>query len=123
VQSAVEGRVRFTVDTPLGPVTKTVAVDKVGTKDWYDPIVGGRLLWNLSDHWMLGFRADVGGFTAASDFETNLEASLTYRINDRFFLNAAYRGYYDDYETGSGKDKFKYNIWAYGPWVGFGLRF
>jgi hypothetical protein len=123
LQTKLDGNATLSLSTPLGTVSRTFALDVTGTKDWYDPIVGGRVLWNLSDQWTLGFRADFGGFTLVSDFQTNLDASVMYKLNDRFFANVGYRALYDKYESGSDVNRFKYDVWAYGPWVGFGVRF
>jgi hypothetical protein len=123
LQTRIDGNASLTLLTPLGPVSRSFDFDVTGTKDWYDPIVGGRLLWNFDDHWMLGFRADFGGFTLVSEFQTNLDAWVTYRVNDRYFANVGFRALYDNYESGSGGNRFKYDLWAYGPWVGFGAKF
>ena len=78
---------------------------------------------NMPAKRLLGFRVDFGGFTLVSDFQTNLDASVTYHINDWLFANLGYRALYDNYESGSGANRFKYDVWAYGPWLGFGVRF
>ncbi len=57
--------VELDISTP-GPST---VVDK--RQDWVDPIVGGRVLLDLTDDVSLVFRGDIGGFGVGSDF--NLE--------------------------------------------------
>jgi hypothetical protein len=94
-----------------------------GTQDWVDPILGGRLSWNLSDDWMVGFRADVGGFGLSSEITWNLDAAVRYRITKWLNADLGFRALYEDHESGSGSNKFKYAAWAYGPWLGLGVEF
>jgi len=53
----------------------------------------------------------------------NLNAEVAYRINKLLFLNVGYRALYDNYETGSGDNRFAYKMWMYGPWMGVGVDF
>lgn len=110
-------RADFHATITAGPLASRVTVD--GKRDWVDPTLGGRLSWNLSDDWMLGFRADVGGFGLSSHITWNLDAMVRYRISKCVNLNGGFRALYMDHETGS----FKYDVWAYGPWLGLGVEF
>jgi hypothetical protein len=107
----------------LGPLGKAVSIFKTGTKQWVDPILGGRVSWNLSDDWMVGFRADVGGFDLSSKITWNLDATARYRITKWLNLDGGFRALYMDHETGSGRNKFVYQVWTYGPWLGVGVEF
>jgi hypothetical protein len=112
-------KIEATIAGPLGTTRRTLQ----GKRDWVDPILGGRLSWNLSDRCMLGFRADVGGFGISSDIALNLDAMLKYRITKQLNLYSGFRALYMDHEEGSGSSKFKYDVWAYGPWMGLGVEF
>ncbi len=90
---------------------------------WVDPILGGRVLWNLSDRWLAGFRADVGGFGLVSQFTLNLDGFVMYRANNWLRFMGGFRGLYEDHHGGSGNDKFIYNLWMYAPWMGVGVEF
>jgi hypothetical protein len=105
--------------TITGPLGGTVHLSDQGKQDWADPFVGGRLFWNLSDHWLFGFRGDVGGFDLTSDFTGNLDTSIRYKFADCFNLYIGYRGLYMNHQDGS----FKFDGWIYGPWVGVGVGF
>jgi hypothetical protein len=35
---------------------------------------------------------------------------------------AGYKGLYQDYQNGSGKDEFKWNMWVHGPIIGMTMR-
>jgi hypothetical protein len=98
-------------------------LDADKTRDWVDPFVGGRVQWRPAPNWMLGFRTDVGGFTLSSDVALQFNTEVAYRINRWLLLNAGYRALYTDYETGSGQERFAYNIWMHGPWMGVVLEF
>ncbi len=94
-----------------------------GKQEWVDPILGGRISWNLSDNWTVGFRADVGGFFLSSEITWNLDATARYRITKWLNLDGGFRALYEDHESGSGLNKFKYAAWMYGPWLGVGVEF
>ncbi len=109
--------------TVTGPLGNTLSFFKAATKQWVDPILGGGLSWNLSEDWMLGFRADVGGFGLSSDITWNLDAMVRYRITKWLNMSVGFRALYMDHETGSGRNEFKYDVWTYGPWLGLGVEF
>ena len=90
-----------------------------GSKNWTDPIVGGRLLWNPHKSWGVNLEADIGGFGAGSDFSSNLNAGVFYRITDWLRLWGGYRGLYTNYD----KNDFKFDAWIHGPYLGLGFEF
>ena len=51
-----------TVTAAAGPVLAD------GSKDWVDPLIGARWLWDFADKWKLIARGDIGGFGVGSDF-------------------------------------------------------
>jgi len=110
---------KLEVTGPLGLVSASTK-NKI---DWVDPIIGGRVLWNLSDRWMAGFRADVGGFGLVSNFTANLDGSLTYRANNWLRFMGGFRALYEDHHGGSRNSKFVYDLWTYAPWLGVGVEF
>ena len=112
-------RLRFEIQLP--GKTLTPGFDK--SKQWVDPFLGGRVVWRPSEKWLTAFRADVGGFNVSSNLTLNLNAEAAYRISKLFFLNVGYRALYDNYETGSGDNRFAYKMWLYGPWMGVGVDF
>ncbi len=112
--------------TTKARVTGSLGVFSVSTDnkiDWVDPIIGGRVLWNLSDRWMAGFRADVGGFGLVSQFTLNLDGFVVYRANNWLRFMGGFRGLYEDHHGGSGNDSFIYKMWMYAPWMGVGVEF
>ena len=111
----LRSRVEFVGTGPLIGVQGTI--DK--SKNWIDPIVGGRALWNPHKSWQVNFEADIGGFGAGSDFSSNLNAGIFYRITDWLLLWGGYRALYTDYD----KNDFKFNAWIHGPYLGLGFEF
>jgi hypothetical protein len=102
---------------------RILTLDADASRDWVDPFVGGRVQWRPAANWMLGFRTDVGGFTLNSDVALNFNAEVAYRLNRWWLINSGYKALYTDYQTGSGRDKFAYNMWMHGPWLGVALEF
>jgi hypothetical protein len=100
-----------------------VDVDK--SKDWFDPIVGGRIQARLSEKLLANLRADIGGFdiSGASDFTWNVVAVLGYQLKENITLLAGYRALGIDYDDGSGDDLFEYDVTMSGPIVGLAIQF
>lgn len=95
-------------------------------KNWIDPIVGGRVIADLTDRLVLVARSDIGGFGAGSDFTWNVIATLGYRF-ELFGAPAValggYRALYQDFEEGSGLNKFAWDIWVHGPIIALNVKF
>jgi hypothetical protein len=108
-------RLELAAAGPLIGIQKTI--DE--SKNWTDPIVGGRLLWNPHKNWQVNFEADIGGFGAGSDFSSNLNLGVFYRVTDWLLLWGGYRGLYTNYD----KNHFIFNTWLHGPYLGLGFEF
>lgn len=111
----LRSRVEFAAAGPLVGVQRTID----GSQNWIDPIVGGRLLWNPHKSWQINLEADIGGFGAGSDFSSNLNLGVFYRITDWLRLWGGYRGLYTNYD----KNHFKFDAWIHGPYLGLGFEF
>jgi len=95
---------------------------KKGKQSWIDPIIGGRLSWDMTKSIVFTARADIGGFGIGSKFEWNLMAGVGYRLSNIIFL-ASYRIWYAKYENGSGDNLFIYDLTTSGPSLGMVIRF
>lgn len=95
-------------------------MEREGTKNWFDPIVGGRVTWPLTRWITFSMTGDVGGFGLGSNFAWNLGAALDFQFSN-FSIAGGYRILSSDYESGSGDNLFKYNVVTQGP--GIGLTF
>jgi hypothetical protein len=74
-------------------------------KDWVDPYLGLRWRWKFAEKWGTDLRGDIGGFGIGSDIS----------------LFGGYRALYQDYSTGSGDNKFKFDATMHGPVLGLNI--
>lgn len=95
------------------------------SKNWIDPIVGGRLIADISDKFTFSGRLDIGGFGIGdgSDFTWNLLAALGYDLSKSTTLWLGYRALDINYDTGSGGNLTEFDLTISGPLVGVGFRF
>ena len=94
-----------------------------GTQEWWDPIVGANLHVPLMGDFSFNVRGDVGGFGVGSDFAWQAFPYLSWQFCKWGSLEAGYRWVDMDYETGSGANRFKYDMLVQGPQVGVTFRF
>jgi hypothetical protein len=91
------------------------------SQGWFDPIVGLRLRFPLSDSVSLGFRGDVGGFGVGSKLTWQIFPYVDWRLAKILSLQAGYRALSVDYENGTGKDRVLYDVVELG--LQFGVTF
>jgi hypothetical protein len=94
-----------------------------GTQDWWDPIIGGNVRLPLGKKFSFTVRGDIGGFGAGSDFTWQAFPGLHWQISKMWSMQGGYRWLYMDYETGSGANRFKYDMLTQGPQLGFTVHF
>jgi len=96
-------------------------------KDWVDPFIGARTLWDITRGWSLTLGGTVGGFGVGSDFTWTAAGLLGYRFGlfgeDNARVVGGYRAIYQDYASGSGDNKFKWDVTMYGPVLGLSIEF
>lgn len=99
-----------------------------GSKDWVDPLVGVRAFFDLSDRWTCALVGTVGGFGVGSDLTWDANGTFGYRFslfsqrrNAR--VVAGYRALYQDYHTGSGSNRFEWDVTMHGPILGLAVTF
>jgi hypothetical protein len=85
------------------------------TEDWYDPIIGVRYFYDFGNKWMISARGDIGGFGVGCDFTWNVAALVHFQPWKNAAFIAGYRVLDQDYETGSGASRFKYDMRLAGP--------
>jgi hypothetical protein len=115
------GGVRFTnMDTEInitgGPPPLPSRVDS--KQEWWDPIIGARYKWQISEKWRLSLRGDVGvGFGAGdtSDSTWNFVGLINFQPWKHVGFLGGYRALDVDYETGTGINQFKYDMLMHGP--------
>ena len=98
-----------------------------GDQDWFDPLVGARAIFDLSEKWAVSLDGSIGGFGVGSDFAWDAAGLIGYRFglfgkdNATFF--GGYRARYQDYTDGSGDDKFEWDVTLHGPILGLSIGF
>ena len=65
--------------------------------DWWDPYVGVRGRYNLSDKYYLSGKADIGGFGAGSDLSWQAEVAFGTMVTQNIFSEVGYRALGVDY--------------------------
>ena len=97
--------------------------DRSRSKGWVDPLVGFRAELPFNDTLDLTVIADVGGFGAGSKISVNVWPQLGIRIGGSSKAMVGYRIIYVDYESGTGPDRFLYDVTTFGPTIGVQFRF
>jgi len=103
------------------------AIARSGSVDWVDPLVGGRIRYNLAPGQDFILRGDVGGFGVGSQFSWNALAAYSFVFSKRDGVTYSgllgYRALSADYEQGSGRTKYVYDVVMHGPVTGLTIGF
>jgi opacity protein-like surface antigen len=93
------------------------------SESWVDPVLGARFTTPLGEKWGFGAMALVGGFGVGADLLWSLNASFDYSFSERWHLMLGYRYIDFDYEDGSGRERFRFDVAEYGPAAGIRFDF
>lgn len=103
------------------------AIARQGSVDWVDPLVGLRVRHQLAPGQELMLRGDIGGFDVGSKFSWNLMGAYSFDIGVRHGVSwsglLGYRALSVDYESGSGLNRYEYDVLQHGPILGLTARF
>lgn len=114
----IKSDVDLFINTSGGVEERTSQIDET----WVDPSILVRVKTDLSNKWFFQFRGNIGGGGIGSDLYWQLQSYFGYRFSKLFQLSAGYRVIYIDYETGSGDDRFVYDMTTFGPVIRFGFN-
>jgi uncharacterized membrane protein len=89
------------------------------TDDWFDPYVGLRGRYNLSERFYLTGKGDIGGFGVGADLTWTAEAALGCQLTRNIFAEAGYRALGVDYE----QNGLTYDMITHGPQITLGINF
>ena len=67
--------------------------------------------------------ADIGGFSVGSTLAYQIYPMAGVRVSRLLSIHVAYRYLYMDYQTGSGREAFVYDMSIYGPEIGLAFHF
>lgn len=108
----------------LGLESPIPAIDGVDRKkDWIDPIVGVRFKAPISNTVSAGVLGNVGGFGVGSDISVQIRPMINFSVASNISIDAGYQFIYMDYKSGSGGDRFVYDVTTDGPIIGATFRF
>lgn len=92
-------------------------------RTWVDPIVGGKVTWELGNRWGFDLQGDIGGFGIGSDFAWNLRAGVHYRPWQQASFELGFKVTDMDYTDGSGTDRFEWDAALWGPYLAVNFHF
>ncbi len=109
-----------------GTVTTLAASESFGpitigeSKDWVEPMIGGRVAMQINDDLIFAIRGDVSGFGigSASELTWNFVAGVNILFTPKFELRLGYRIMGIDYGSDTGEDAFGLDITMQGPYIG-----
>jgi hypothetical protein len=101
----------------------TTTKSKSMTETWFDPMLIARIKSKSGEKFIYQFRGEVGGFGIGSDLAWQMQVYAGYQFSKLFQITGGYRIISLDYETGTGQDRFMYNVDTSGPVVRFGFNF
>jgi opacity protein-like surface antigen len=88
------------------------------SKTWVDPVIGAKLRYDFTRHWLFLVQGDVGGF-ANDDLGYDVFAGPGYQFTDWFMLTLGYRYLHQEYDHNS----FSFNANAHGFLLGAVFQF
>jgi hypothetical protein len=91
------------------------------SRTWVDPIIITRLTHEIDNKWLFTVRGDLGGF-GGSDFTWQAQGYVGYRFSKLFQTSLGYRAIGVNYDTGSGAERFRYDMTTFGPNIRFGFN-
>jgi len=126
-----------TVDTTLGlrytylsidlDLKNVPVLDVHGNEYWFEPVLGVRTLWDLSERWRLSLAGNIGGVAFGSDFAWGAFGLIGYRFSlfgeDNATVFGGYRALSQDYDDGHGNNKFEWDVTLHGPVIGLSILF
>jgi hypothetical protein len=95
------------------------------SEDWIDPIIGGRFIIPMAEHWHMAINGDIGGFGVESDLTWSMTTVFCYDFTLFGFpssLSAGYRAVAWDY-TADSEAEFTWDIIMHGVIIGFAMEF
>ncbi len=119
----LKGEIDIKTNGPLADIISGRTFDK--REEWVDPIIGGRLRWDIDEKLAAAVRFDFGGFGIGngSDQTWNLLAGIDYKLKENMRLKAGYRIFDLDYDSGSGNKEFGIDAQFRGPIIGLTILF
>ena len=119
----IESEVNINRNELIGDGTKNSSASLSET--WVDAMLIASFVNKPGEKFIYKLRGEVGGFGISGDsnFAWQVQGYAGYRFSELFQLTAGYRVISLDYATGTGSDKFLYDVDTYGGVIRFGFNF
>jgi hypothetical protein len=107
------------------PVIGSAGEEIGDSRDWVEPLVGGRIRLDLNEKFSLNVRGDAGGFGvgSASTLTWNFIPGCAYKLNEKVTFDFSYRIFDMNYSNGRGTNELAMDVKAYGPVIGMTIIF
>jgi hypothetical protein len=86
---------------------------------WFDPLVGARAFYSITDRLSVMGQADIGGFGAGSELTWSVLGTFNYIFNDHWSASVGYKHLSVDYDH----DGYVFDVDMSGPVIGVTYRF
>lgn len=86
---------------------------------WFDPLIGARAFYNITDKLSVMGQADIGGFGVGSELTWSVLGTVNYVFNDHWSASVGYKHMSVDYED----DGLVFDVDISGPVIGVTYRF
>ena len=93
------------------------------SETFYDPVIISRFKKTINNRWPIQIRGDLGGFGIGSDFTWQLQAYAGYRFTELFQITVGYRSISFDYDKGTDRERFIFDMVEQGPVLRLGFNF
>jgi hypothetical protein len=103
----------------------TLRLENVGSRSfkedfsWFDPLIGARVFYNITDKLSVMGQADLGGFGVGSEFTWSVLGTVNYVFNDHWSASIGYKHMSVDYDD----DGLVFDVDMSGPVIGVTYRF
>ena len=121
----IQGGARYnTLKQELSVKGGGTTVNLGGTEHWWEPIIGVRGAWELSDTWAVVTAADIAGF-GVSEVKHNWSATVAFEYQgwENTSLKFGWRHYSINYQSMRSDGAFGYDVTQSGPVVGLAYSF
>jgi hypothetical protein len=111
---------KLTLNAPIFSITAKRNIS------WTDPLIGARLLYELNKAWSFTLAGDIGGTNATTDYSYNITGLIGYHPQTMMTYTTIYFGYRQldqNYQTGSGTNKYVWDMKIRGPLLGIAFDF
>ena len=117
--------VTFKFEIPLGDILPPIQEKLNEYQSWWDPVIGTNFRLILSPTVLLSLSSNVGGFGLgnASDLYYDISYLNTFKVSKLLTVTAGYKTFKYKRIEGSGEERIKTNVTAFGPLLGVTMNF